>query len=370
MTTAPSILNLQDWPGREGVSVKPVRPQPFERLGDRSGIVFVAAAERYAPEERFGLGAYLSITGRSVLGRGLVVPDDRPDVSEVLQVWCRGRTVETPAGPRPWECQTLREFFDYRTGLFTRRVYTGAGWLVTADLGRTLGLVAEAWAPTRATKRSDFWRGGLKLYLPTWSKIDGRENHERRLDPVSPHRPAFLVKTAGAHGYVGQFDRGQGSASAGKRNPDGTPYRGRPLDVVTGGHVFDGVDSGELGDHLEAFGIDRIDLPAAVTLDADGAELMGNLVDVVRSLVLVLDEEAARWLTTSRDRARRYGRLDLGSSRLPSRAGGGDPAKGGRLSAVGQVPDPDRSGAEVLDRRSPWRMAHGRDGGKRTLPCG
>jgi hypothetical protein len=329
MTTAPSILNLQDWPGREGVSAKPLRLRPFERFADRSAIVFVAAAERYAPEERFGLGAYLSITGRSVLGAGLVVPDGRSDVSEVLQVWCEGRAVETPAGPRRWECLTLREFFDYRTGLFTKRVYAGAGWLVTADLGRTLGLVAEAWAPTRATNRSDFWRGGFKLYLPTWSKIDGRENHEGRLDPVSPHRPAFLVKRAGAHGYVAQFDRGQGGALAGKRNPDGTPYRGRLLDVVTAGHVFDGVDSGELGDHLEAFGLSRLDLPAAVTLDIEGAEIMAGLVEAVRSLALVLDEEASRWLTTSGDRARGYGRLDLGglvspaglAAEIPRRAG-------------------------------------------------
>ena len=63
MMPTPSVLNLQDWPGREGVSAKPSRRQPFDRLGDRSGIVFVAAAERYATEERFGLGAFLSITG-------------------------------------------------------------------------------------------------------------------------------------------------------------------------------------------------------------------------------------------------------------------------------------------------------------------
>ena len=79
MTSAPSILNLQDWPGREGVSAKPNRRQPFDRLGDRSGLVLVAAAERYATEERFGLGAFLSITGRSVHGAGLVVPDDLPE---------------------------------------------------------------------------------------------------------------------------------------------------------------------------------------------------------------------------------------------------------------------------------------------------
>jgi gamma-glutamyl phosphate reductase len=49
--------------------------------------VFVVAAERYAIEERFGLGAFLSITGRSVHGAGLVVPDDLAETrAEVLRL--------------------------------------------------------------------------------------------------------------------------------------------------------------------------------------------------------------------------------------------------------------------------------------------
>jgi hypothetical protein len=325
-----SIINLPDWPGREGVTAKPNRRQPFDRLGDRSGLVLVVAAERYATEERFGLGAVLSITGRSVHGAGLVVPDDLVEGrARALRAWCASHFVDTPAGPRPWECLTLSEFFDYRTGPFTRRVYCGAGWLVTADLGRTLGLVAEAWAPTRATRRSTFWRGAFKGYLPTWSKIDDRRDHEGRLDSASPHRPAFKVKTAGPHGYIVQFDRGPGGQAAGKRNPDGTAYRGRFLDVVQTGYVFDGVDSGDLADHLEAFGLDRLDLPAAVTLDTEGAGLMASLVQAVRSLAIVLDEEASKWFTTSGDRARGYSRVDLGglvspaglAAEIPRRAG-------------------------------------------------
>jgi hypothetical protein len=73
--------------------------------------VFVVAAERYAIEERFGLGAFLSITGRSVHGAGLVVPDDLAETrAEVLRAWCASHFVDTPAGPRPWECLTLSEF--------------------------------------------------------------------------------------------------------------------------------------------------------------------------------------------------------------------------------------------------------------------
>ena len=63
--------------------------QSFDRVDDRSGLVFVVAAERYAIEERFGLGAFLSITGRSVHGAGLVVPDDLAETrAEVLRAWC------------------------------------------------------------------------------------------------------------------------------------------------------------------------------------------------------------------------------------------------------------------------------------------
>jgi hypothetical protein len=330
VTSAPSILNLQDWPGREGVSAKPNRRQPFDRLGDRSGLVLVAAAERYATEERFGLGAFLSITGRSVHGAGLVVPDDLPERRvQVLRAWCASHGVDTPAGPRPWECFSLSEFFDYRTGPFTRRVYCGAGWLVTADLGRTLGLVIEAWAPARATRRSTFWRGAFKGYLPTWSKIDDRKDHEGRLVSVSPHRPAFNVKTAGAHGYIAQFDRAPGGQGAGKRNPDGSAYRGRFLDVVQAGYVFDGVDSGDLADHLKAFGLDRLDLPAAVTIDAEGAGIMAGLVGAVRSLTIVLDEEASKWFTTSGDRARGYARVNIGGLVSPAGLAAEIPRKAG-----------------------------------------
>jgi hypothetical protein len=351
--SAPSVLNLQDWPGREGVYAKSLWRQPFDRLGDRSGLVLVAAAERYATDERFGLGAFLSITGRSIHGAGLVVPDDLPErEAEVLRAWCASRFVDTPAGPRPWECLTLSEFFDYHAGPFTRRVYCGAGWLITADLGRILGLVAEAWAPARATRRSTFWRGAFKGYLPTWSKIDTRKGHEGRLDSVSPHRPAFKVKTAGAHGYIAQFDRASGGELAGKRNPDGSAYRGRFLDVIQLAYVLDGVDSGDLGDHIEAFGFDRLDLPAAVTLDAEGAGIMAGLVGAVRSLALVLDEEASKWFTTSGDRARGHGRVDLGGLVSPAGLAAEIPRKAGVQPPLLKFATPDDA---ALSR---WMGAH------------
>jgi len=174
---------------------------------------------------------------------------------------------------------------------------------------------------------STFWRGAFKAYLPTWSKIDQRKYHEGRLDSVSPHRPALKMRAVGPHGYVAQFDRG--AKGAGKRNPDGTAYRGRFLDVAQTGYVFDGVDSGDLGDHLEAFGLDSLDLKAAVTIDAEGAGLMAGLVEAARSLAIVLDEEASNWFTTSADRARGYGRVDLGGLISPAGLAAEIPRKAG-----------------------------------------
>ena len=149
------------------------------------------------------------------------------------------------------------------------------------------------------------------------------------LDPVSPHRPALRIKTAGAHGYFAQFARAPGGPGTGKRNPDGTAYRGRFLDVIQLAHVLDGVDSGDLGDHLEAFGFDRLDLPAAVTLDVEGAEQMACLVEAVRSLAIVLDKEASKWFTTSGDRARGYARVDIGGLVSPAGLAAEIPRKAG-----------------------------------------
>ena len=75
--------------------------------------------------------------------------------------------------------------------------------------------------------------------------------------------------------------------------------------------VFDGADSAELGDHLEAFGLERVDLPPAVPLDADGADTLAAVVEAVSGLAIRLDEEAARWLTSPRDRGHGYGRVNL-----------------------------------------------------------
>jgi hypothetical protein len=77
----------------------------------------VATAERVAyaqdgrPEERFGLGAFLVFSSRSLTGAGLVVPDDRPEVAKLLGPWCAARRVSTMVRPRPSQLLTLSPVF-------------------------------------------------------------------------------------------------------------------------------------------------------------------------------------------------------------------------------------------------------------------
>jgi hypothetical protein len=308
-------LNLQAWPGRQGVDERPTRRDPETRLGDRSGIVLVAAAERGAnaagglPAERFGLGAYLVFSDRSVTEAGLVAPDGRPEVVEALREWCAKRRFATVAGPSGWRLRTLSEFFDYRSGIFTRRVYVGAGWLVTADVGRTLGLCSEDAVPARGNVFAD----GFTLHFPTWTTTESLQGRIHRRPRA--HRPALQVKAIGSHGYLALFARASGGAGAGKRNKEAKSYRGRVLDVVSVGDVFDGADSAELADHLESFGLERTELPVAVSLDAEGADAMAAAAEAVFALALRLDDEAARWFTSSRDRSHGYGRVDLSALR-------------------------------------------------------
>jgi hypothetical protein len=119
------------------------------------------------------------------------------------------------------------------------------------------------------------------------------------------------VKAIGAHGYLVRFARAPGGAGSGKRGAEEKPYPGRFFDVVSIADVFDGADSAELGDHLDAFGLERVDPPPAVTLDAEGADTVAAAAETVFALAVCLDEEAARWLTSARDRAHGFGRVDL-----------------------------------------------------------
>ncbi len=360
-----STINIQAWPGREGVVSHHGPSAPLPRLAYNRGLVLVVAGERGAPEDRLGLGAYFVITGRTVHAAGLIVPDGRPEVAAALNAWCAARTVNTLRGRRPWDLVTMAEFLDYRTGTFTKRVYTDGGQpvLVTADLGRTLGLIAHEpvdgslWPTPRG-----FWHGGVKLHIRGWAKPDEREGRQGTLDTIGPHRPALRVKSAGAHGWLAQFSPAPGGrgaqapavtgARAGKRNPDGSAFRGRFFDVIQAGDVLDGLDSGELADHLSAFGFERLDMPAVVTLDGDGADEMARLVEAVYGLALRLDEEASLWLTTAEERDQGHARINPAGFTSPAGIATAIVRRAGVESPLVKFTTPD---AAALGR---WMGAH------------
>jgi hypothetical protein len=273
----------QAWPGRRAdLSPVPPRVPVAERFIDWRALVLVVAAIRYASDERFGLGVWLAVNGPTYVAGGLIRPDDRSDVATSLACWCER---QSPA----LSLSTLSGFFDWRTGRFRRDVYSGRAWLVGADIGRALGLVCD-WTPARG----DRWRDGFTFWPPTWSTLVERKDGRTVRRSVSPNIPPIRVKVAASHGYFVEFGRPPGGPPCGKRNADGTHYRGRFLDVVPAAFgVLDGIDSYRLGDHLAACGVAPVDVPAAVTLDKSGADELLTIAHAIWRLALTLDAEVA-----------------------------------------------------------------------------
>jgi hypothetical protein len=249
--------------------------------------------------EIFGLGAYLVTQGRSVLEAGLIVPDDLDSESRsVVTCWARDHPVDTTGGPKPWAVVTVSEFFDPRVGTFVKRAYSGAGWCIGADLGRVFGLIAEHIVP-RLRKNAGSW----DLWLPEWGVVGDRQNVRR----ASPHRPCLRVsaRRVGWQIDFGPCEKGFGKY-VGKRQ-----WTGAFFDVLSLAYALDADRGADFAEHREDFGLSPIDMPIAVTLDADGAAEVAKAVTAVHELAVVLDERSAEWFTTSRDRAEGRGRLNL-----------------------------------------------------------
>jgi DNA-binding transcriptional regulator YiaG len=318
-----SIVHLQSWPGR-GDPPFDHESEPVEAISARSWLVFVVAADADAQtEERFGLGAYLVLHGQSLTGAGLVVPDGHP-ATEALAAWCGARRTDTPSGARPWRLLGLSEFFEPFGGLFVRLTYCRMGWLVGCDVGRTLGLCAEH--QTSARKR---FTGGFTLWPPGWREDHKGKDGRVRPRSVSPHRPPLRVAGSTTTGYVTEWAPAPGGPGYGKRLPDDSPYIGRLFDVVSMAYVLDALETSELADHAEAFGLGRVELPAAVRIGEDGADALAEAAVATWHLGSILDEEGRRWLTSAEERAERTGRIDFHftrwtgtEGRLVERSGG------------------------------------------------
>jgi hypothetical protein len=298
LATVVLIVHVRGWPGRKHWK-PPRRPAAYaERLGDRVGLVLVAAAALGAAPEHFGLGANLEIAGRSVLGAGVIVPDDlgAADLA-AIEGWAAASPVDTLMGPVPWTVVTSSAFFHPYTGTFVRRAYSGAGPCIGADLGRTFGLAAEHWHG-RSGEHVDWW----EVWLPGW----GKEHERGRWKRNSPHRPALwiLAQRVGWRMRFAPVDDDNGKRVRGRL------WTGQFIDVLRGAYTLDGDRSATFAEHRVDLGLDPAELPLAVTTDAEGAARMAAAVRAVHELALTLDERMAEWFTTPRDRAERRGRVD------------------------------------------------------------
>lgn len=298
------------WPGRgrRADDVAWGRPRAAERFTDYGFVVLVAAAERYGVPERWGLGVALGGSGSAISTAQLVVADDLSardrEALAALELWARTTTVPGPLGALSVEVVTRSAFLHPADGLWSGTYWRGR-WGVTGDGGRSLGLIADHWAPGRG-RFSGGWSLGLAGWgaVGTWTDAAGRERHGWR--PML-HQPALRVAPIADHGLAVEYAR----AGRGGRTPDGQPAghweRGRPflgrfLDVAAVANALDGEDTGVLGDHLAAFGLPLADVPAAVPVDPSGAAALFDAAFAVHALALRLDLEVGRWLATREDR--------------------------------------------------------------------
>ncbi|MDA8380323.1 MAG: hypothetical protein M0020_05775 [Actinomycetota bacterium] len=308
MTVRPT--NRRAWPGRGGAGEAKARgtPRPAERFGDHGFVAVLAVAERHVVPERWGLGLALAGAGEVVTSAQLVVADDLgerdPAALGALREWAAATTSDGLLGAQLVEVVTRSAFCHPTAGMFGGTYWRGR-CCVTADGGRTLGLLADHWQPGRG-RFSDGW----SLGLPGWGTYGPRETgdgrRETRWHPLL-HEPRLRVAPVGGHGILAEWGRaGRGGLTA-AGEPAGhwereRPFLGRFLDLLEPAFALDGVDSDDLGDHLAAFGLPALSIPAALPVDAEGAATLWEIVRAVHRLALRLDAEAARWLVSADDR--------------------------------------------------------------------
>lgn len=267
----------------------------------RGALVLVLVAERAIVPERLGLGVALWVLGPTVADVVVVVADDLmardPRAHRALEAWAGVTAYPTPRGTGHPRILTHAALCDPDRGLLLR-TYTGASFFLTADEGRTLGLLATHAAPARGA-----FYGGFSLGLPgwgvvgSWTDTQGRSRHG--WVPLA-HRPVLRAKALGGHGLRAEWGR----AARGGKLPSGEPAgrweRGRPflgriVDLVGPAFALDGIDTSDLAEHLGAFGLPALSVPAALPVTAESADTLHALARAIHRLGLLLDEEAARW---------------------------------------------------------------------------
>ena len=318
----PHVVNVHSVPARAKVSgAAPERKAPAaDRFGDRVAVVLVAAARRGVVPECFGFAVALVVVGRTVLGAELVVADDRsdhdPPACGALEEWAARQAIPTPNGTQPVRVVTRKEFCHPTEGLLLRRTYRGGGWLVTADEGRTLGVLAEWWGAARGRFSDGFLLGlpGCGTYT-TWTTATGRTCSGWR---ARLHTPPLRVKALGDHGLMAEYGRAGRGGMTPSGEPaghweQGKPFLGRIVDLVGPAFALDGHDAATLSCHLGAFGLPTLDVPAAVTTTSRGADQLLAVARAAHQLAVALDEEAGRWLVGPEDADAGRASVELGA---------------------------------------------------------
>jgi hypothetical protein len=299
------IVQLRGWPGMDGYRA-PRAIEPYaRRLFERLGLVVFAAAREGSPDE-FGMGAFLVVNGSSLSRRGVIVPDDYPDELRFGIEDLLGEFEVTATGQSGWEVVTLAEFFEPYSGVFAATTYTGAGWTIGADLGRTFGLLGAHCTPRRG-RNVDGW----EIWPPGWGTPQSRGRTKR----CCPHRPQ-LRGTARRSGWRFEFGpcEGTNGRHVGKTR---RLWRGEWIDVLTLAYALDADRGASFEEHCENFGLQVDALPTSVTIDTRRAADVAAAVTTIHGLVVALDHNASAWFTSSQDRREWRGRVDLARTASP-----------------------------------------------------
>lgn len=112
------------WPGRGRRAEETAwgRPRAAERFTDYGYVVLVAAGERYAVPERWGLGVAFAGSGTAISTVQLIVADDlgerEPEALAALEAWAEATTVAGPLGALGVEVVTRGAFLHPSDGLW------------------------------------------------------------------------------------------------------------------------------------------------------------------------------------------------------------------------------------------------------------
>jgi hypothetical protein len=286
-------INLRHWPGRSGWQLTE-NGSHAPGLSDRLVLYLLALPERGVIPERLGLGAWLVALGSIVVATGVFYDDSLAEPAfEGLARWASGNALDTPLGVCAMGCDPLSVF---NQTVLRRHGYVGRMPIVGPDLGRTLGVLADWWVPAR---RRGF-KGGWSLGLRGWGVVV--DDGAKRRWSTSYGQPKLYIKAVGAHSLVARFGWPRSNPEGMRRGvwvrgPTGhdVPYPGTFIDLIGASFALDGVDSGELDDHLVAWGMEPLRTPYATEVTPEGATTVHQCVVAVHRLALAVDAEAAQW---------------------------------------------------------------------------